>query len=106
MAIVTHSILGVGGAKDTIVRRLNSQPDLLERLKECGYRGAVERIAVDLLMDRAFTTNPTGVVLASMFSEHHLENNVGRANATVLSDTAAFLTDVFSMPTNQAFSAG
>ena len=103
-AIITHSILGVGGAKDAVIRRLHSDEALLERLRSAGYDGSVECVAVNLLMDRALASNPSGVVLASMFSGRHLESNVSRVEYGALNDVRTFLEDLFSMPASHTLS--
>ena len=97
-AIVTHSILGIGGAKDSIVRRLKEDKTLLSRLAQAGYDGSLETVAVNLLMDRALAVNPSGVVLASMFSGKHLESNLSRVAISASSEVHSSLSDVFSIP--------
>ncbi len=103
-AFVTHSILGIGGAKDSIIRRLQSDDALLERLRKAGYQGAVQDVAVNLLMDRALASNPEGVVLSSMFSGRHLESNVSRVEYSALDDVKAFLSELFSLPPSHTLS--
>ncbi|WP_053240040.1 aldo/keto reductase [Pleomorphomonas koreensis] len=73
---VVHSVLGVGGARDRMISRLRSRPDLAAEAAAAGYAGPPERIATTLLMRRAFAVNPDGVVLSSMFSTGHLTGNL------------------------------
>ena len=103
-AIITHSILGIGGAKEGIVRRLKSDDTLFSRLKEAGYDGAVENVAANLLMDRALASNSKGIVLSSMFSGRHLETNVKRVDHSALSEVKSFLGEIFPLPTTQPLS--
>ncbi len=72
---ITHSVLGVGGAKDALAARLKRDPALAKTLAASGYGGTPENAAARLLMRRAFASNSQGVVLASMFTGHHLEDN-------------------------------
>jgi aryl-alcohol dehydrogenase-like predicted oxidoreductase len=78
--LVTHSIFGVNGAFARARERLARDEERLGRLKALGYSGSTERIAADVLLDRAFASNPDGVVLASMFGRQHLDANVARAS--------------------------
>lgn len=80
---VTHSVLGVGGAKDRVVSALKADPALVHTLAQAGYAGSPEEMAVRLLMRRAFASNAHGVVLASMFSGHHLTENAALAEMPV-----------------------
>ncbi len=73
---VTHSVLGVAGARDRLVRRLTDDPRAWSTLAAAGWSGAPDDVAVRLLMRRAFESNADGVVLVSMFSPHHLAANV------------------------------
>lgn len=77
---VTHSVLGVGGAKDRVARRLAATPVLMTDAAAAGYTGSAEQVAAALLMRRAFVSNPKGIVLASMFTGNHLADNVGLAS--------------------------
>jgi len=79
VAFVTHSVLGVDGAMDRLVASLEAHPEDREAMRTAGYAGSDEKMVADLLLDRALNSNSQGVVLASMFSKHHLESNVARA---------------------------
>lgn len=82
-AFITHSVFGVGGARDRLVERLKSDPQLARAFAAAGYDGTPETSAATVLMRRALAANPDGVVLASMFSGSHLTDNVGLANLPV-----------------------
>ncbi len=77
--LVTHSVLGVGGARYRMINRLKTRPNLVAEASASGYRGRPEEIATALLMRRAFAVNPDGVVLSSMFSAGHLADNIRHA---------------------------
>lgn len=77
---VTHSVLGVGGVMHHFVARLTADTALMNRLRSAGYGGNAPAVAASLLMRRAFASNPDGVVLASMFSTGHLQQNVDIAS--------------------------
>lgn len=95
-AFVTHSVLGVDGARARLTARMESDPALRARLALHGYDGPPERVATDLLMRRAFAANPDGVVLASMFSRTHLADNAGRAALSPDSEAARLVEAVFA----------
>ncbi len=78
-AFVTHSVFGVDGMLDRLTAMLDADADARERLSEAGYRGSVSRMAAALLIDRAFASNPDGVVLTSMFAANHRALNLSRA---------------------------
>jgi aryl-alcohol dehydrogenase-like predicted oxidoreductase len=79
VGLITHSVLGVGGAADRLVARLRADPRLVAELGAAGYAGPPDSVAARLLMRRAFASNPDGVVLASMFSDDHLAADVEAA---------------------------
>lgn len=72
---VTHSVFGVGGARDRMISRLRTHPALAAEAAAAGYGDRAEEVATALLMRRAFAVNPEGVVLSSMFSGRHLAEN-------------------------------
>lgn len=80
VATITHSVFGVAGAHERLVARLRSEPAAARRLEAAGYGGGAETAAAALLLDRAFASNASGVVLASMFSERNLRFNLDRAS--------------------------
>lgn len=80
VATITHSVFGVAGAHERLVARLRLEPEAVRRLEAAGYGGDVEAAASALLLDRAFASNASGVVLASMFSERNLRFNLDRAS--------------------------
>ena len=95
---ITHSALGVGGARDRMISRLKKHPALVTEAAAAGYGGPLPEIATTLLMRRAFAVNPDGVVLSSMFSGSHLADNVKLA-AEPPSEAAAQLAErILSAP--------
>jgi aryl-alcohol dehydrogenase-like predicted oxidoreductase len=81
---VTHSVLGVGGAAETLARRLAQDAGLRVAAQAHGFDGPPARVAVALLLRRAFTLNADGVVLMSMFSRDHLADALAAAAAPPL----------------------
>lgn len=75
LATVSHSILGVGGARSLLADQLAAQPLLLAEACGLGFGDNCEAAAAGLLMARAFASNAGGVVLASMFGHGHLDAN-------------------------------
>lgn len=96
--VVTHSILGVGGALDALKHRLNSDAQIVEELGTLGYEGDLGSLAADLLLDRALIGNSSGVVLSSMFSDRHLENNTKRVDIQRGPEVLEFINKLFSVP--------
>jgi aryl-alcohol dehydrogenase-like predicted oxidoreductase len=82
VGFVTHSVIGVGGARDRVaaaIRRADAA--LAADLAAAGYAGPPEAAAAKLLVRRAFASNAGGVVLMSMFSGSHLADNAALADA-------------------------
>lgn len=79
LTLVSHSILGIGGAQGLLVQRLIEEPAALARARDAGFGETPQAVAAALLMARAFAANPQGVVLASMFGAGHLASNVSAA---------------------------
>ncbi len=77
---ITHSILGIGGARDRFIQHLQSDNALRNEMIAAGHTGSDQQIATKLLMRRAFASNKNGVVLASMFSPGNLAENTAIAN--------------------------
>lgn len=94
---ITHSVLGVGGAKDRLIARLRADAALLSSLTAAGYGADAESAAVRLLMRRAFASNPDGVVLTSMFTGHHLDNNTALADLPLDPAAPALLDRAYGM---------
>lgn len=84
---VTHSVLGVGGAAETLTRRIGQDSALAAALRAHGFEGAPRAVAAETLLRRAFTLNSEGVVLMSMFSGDHLAGNLAAAAAPPLPAT-------------------
>ena len=94
---ITHSVLGVGGARDRMISQLR-KPALAAEAAAAGYSGPPAAVAATLLIRRAFAVNPDGVVLSSMFSGSHLAENVKLA-AEPLNKSAAQLAErILSTP--------
>ncbi|MDI4658578.1 aldo/keto reductase [Xanthobacter autotrophicus] len=79
MGTLAHSVMGVDGVLADISRRMETNANL---------RGAVAALGGDpasalgrVLVARALTLNPDGVVLVSMFSDRSLAANVGTVEA-------------------------
>jgi aryl-alcohol dehydrogenase-like predicted oxidoreductase len=83
LALVSHSVLGVGGAMDRLAQSLRRHPEHQGLLREAGYDGSYRKAVADLLIDRALASNPEGVVLFSMFSKQHLATNIARASKPI-----------------------
>lgn len=76
MGFITHSVLGISGALEGFVKTLAQNKAVIKDLADLGFTGGLDAIAVKLLVQRAFLSNPNGVVLFSMFSEKHLQENI------------------------------
>ncbi len=74
--IVTHSVFGASGVIEALAGRITGDPGLAAMMAEAGYTGAPRAQALAYLPDYAFDANPDGVVLLSMFSRRHLEQNL------------------------------
>ena len=96
LAAVTHSVFGIDGMLDELTGRLRSDAVLTRRLAEAGYEGDAPRIASDLLLDRAFASNPDGVVLVSMFGAEHRASNLARASRLVRRESVALLSEILA----------
>lgn len=95
---VTHSVFGVGGARDRLLNRLRERPALAAEAAAADYDGPPHIVATKLLMRRAFFVNPDGVVLSSMFSARHLTDNLQIA-AELPDEAAARLAErILSVP--------
>lgn len=93
---VTHSVLGVDGARDRLIERLRHDAAARERLAAAGYGGETGAAVSSLLIDRALASNSGGVVLLSMFSGRHLESNLARASAAADERTIALVRQLFA----------
>lgn len=79
IATVSHSIFGASGARTHLAKLLVEHPQLLAEARAAGFGDDPGNAAAKLLMARAFSANPDGVVLASMFGASHLEANLRSA---------------------------
>lgn len=95
--LVTHSVFGVGGARDRLIARLAASPALVAEAAALGYGASAGDIATALLMRRAFASNPDGVVLSSMFSGGHLAANVALAAAPIDTRAGEFVERIFAV---------
>ena len=80
VAIIGHSVFGVGGMRDRLVARLARDASTRAALAAAGYDATnLEAAAGELLLDAALAGNVAGVTLVSMFAARHLAKNTGRA---------------------------
>jgi hypothetical protein len=79
-ALITHSILGVGGNLERLSGALRRAPVAArDALRSAGYPDDPAAAAAQLLVDRALAANDGGVVLLSMFGDRHRRANLTRA---------------------------
>jgi aldo/keto reductase family protein len=76
--LATHSIYGRTDPLQVLLARAGSPGRLGGLLTAHGYTTPIERAARAAVLDRALATNPHGVVLLSMFTAAHLEDNLVR----------------------------
>lgn len=97
MAVVTHSILGVGKSYDLLLQAAQERGSTaLRRLAAAGYDGDIEAALARLLVDRALAVNANGVVLLSMFAERHRRDNIGRAQDAPRVEAPALVAELLS----------
>ena len=96
VGFITHSVFGVAGAKAQLMSKLAANPKLLKILAEGGFGNSAEIATNHLLLQRAFVSNPNGVVLASMFSGNHLEENIRRAASPLNPAAAQILEQIYA----------
>jgi aryl-alcohol dehydrogenase-like predicted oxidoreductase len=90
---VTHSVFG---AHDLLSRLLVSDGGQLGALaSQLGYGPPF--VASEMLLDHGFAANPQGVVLASMFTEAHINMNCARAARGPRKDIGPFMQE-FVLP--------
>lgn len=82
---ISHSVFGVGGmrARAEAAARTREGANLLA---QAGYDDAAT-----LIFDAAFSANPQGIVLASMFSAGHLARNLAAARRPLRADAPDLL---------------
>lgn len=83
--LVTHSVIGIGGAADRLSRAISADKTLRQRLSGICDEHVPHRIACNLLLRRAMARNPQGVVLLSLFGHGHLNEACSAVNAPPLS---------------------
>jgi len=76
MRCVTHTVFGVSGRLNQLKGLIEKDETLRAQLANAGYDGPPVRAAAALLMACAFARNPHGVILASMFSDRSLADNL------------------------------
>ncbi|MBN8490188.1 MAG: aldo/keto reductase [Burkholderiales bacterium] len=82
-AVVTHSILGVGGTRERVLHALRmAGPAAMSEMIRLGYSPKPEQAVAELLLDRALAANANGVVLMSMFGARHRSENLRRVQGT------------------------
>ena len=74
----THSIFGRTNLIRLLSKQLGSKRRLRDTLASSGYVTRFDEAVHAFLLDCALARNPNGVVLLSMFSRHHLLQNVAR----------------------------
>ncbi|MDE2364046.1 MAG: aldo/keto reductase [Hyphomicrobiales bacterium] len=92
--LVTHSVFGVGGEADHLAALLRRDRARLAGLVAQGYACEPQRAAAGLLLDAALASNPSGVVLASMFDARRREENIERAGRLPRMDAPSILADI------------
>lgn len=94
-AVITHSILGIDGTRERLLRALRGagKPTSV-RLTGLGYSDSLEQAVAELLLDRALAANAGGVVLMSMFSARHRAENLRRAEGPVRGDAIGLLAEL------------
>lgn len=95
-AAITHSVFGVDGMLERLVGIVEDDVSARCALADAGYAGQPSRKAADLLLDRAFASNPDGVVLTSMFGARHRDANIARASAPLNLDAIGLLDAVLA----------
>lgn len=78
---VGHSVFGVEGALATLGARLAADPGARDAVQQAAGIAEPQAALARLLLKRAFEINPTGIVLASMFSERSRAANLALADA-------------------------
>jgi aryl-alcohol dehydrogenase-like predicted oxidoreductase len=97
LAVVTHSILGVGKSFDRLLQTAHAGgASALRKLSAAGYDGELETALARLLVDRALAVNADGVVLLSMFGDRHRRDNLGRAQEAPRVDAPSLVSELLS----------
>jgi len=76
--LATHSIYGRTDPLQVLLARAGSPGRLGALLTAHGYTAPIEQAARAAVLDRALASNPRGVVLLSMFTAAHLQDNLAR----------------------------
>lgn len=96
-AIISHSVLGVDGARERMLAALRQGGAAgRQRLAMAGYGGDLDKAVTNLLVDRAFAANDGGVVLMSMFSAGNRAVNLARAAAPVDASRIALVAELLA----------
>ena len=74
----TFVTYGTFSSLDALVARMNAQKEILNALREAGYRGNLTEMAAAFIADYGLAMNSAGVTLFSMFQEKHLDFNLLR----------------------------
>jgi aryl-alcohol dehydrogenase-like predicted oxidoreductase len=78
IGFVTQGVYGHNAAYDRLVALLSRRPDRLALVQDAGYCGKLKDIAAAVLLDYAIASNPSGIVLISMYTPRHLAFNLSR----------------------------
>jgi aryl-alcohol dehydrogenase-like predicted oxidoreductase len=93
--LITHSILGVDGARERVLQALRGAgKPAMTRLVGMGYSPQPEQAVAELLLDRALASNPGGVVLMSMFGARHRAENLQRAAGPARPDAIGLVAEL------------
>lgn len=96
-ALVSHSVLGVGGTREQLGQALRHAGEPLRRqLAGAGYAGDPESFLSRLLVERALASNPEGVVLLSMFGARHRAENLACARQPLRPEAALLVQDILA----------
>jgi aryl-alcohol dehydrogenase-like predicted oxidoreductase len=88
---ITHSVFGTG--------TLERFTDLVQKSSMSSQLAAS---SIHLLFDYALAKNQNGIVLSSMFSQRHIEQNCARASAPVNNEAVALVTKLCAFTPSQA----
>ncbi len=89
----THGVFS-SGVFERVLRLLGADGGRLAALaSQLGY--GPPYLASELLLDYAFSSNPEGVVLASMYNQTHIELNCARASSPPRGDVVPFMRKYF-----------
>lgn len=96
-ALVSHSVLGIGGTRERLAQALQrAGKPLQQQLAEAGYVGDPDRFLSRLLVERALASNSEGVVLLSMFGNRHRAENLSCAQKPLRFKAVQLVEDILT----------